>query len=40
VVLTIRLRAADRKKLEKAARKKKQPVSAWARQVLLAESDL
>ena len=35
VVLTIRLRPADRKKLEKAAQKAKQPVSVWARTALL-----
>lgn len=35
VVLTIRLRGAERAQLERAAKRAKEPLSAWARQVLL-----
>jgi len=35
VVLTLRLRGAERAQLERAARKAGKPVSAWARGLLL-----
>jgi len=40
VVLTIRLQKAERAALEKAARVADQPISAWARSVLLREASL
>lgn len=39
-VLQIRLRAADRKALERAAKAQGEPVSGWARAVLLREAGI
>lgn len=40
VVVTIRLRAADRAKLQKVAKKADMAFSAWAREALLEKADL
>ena len=40
VVLTLRLRGAERAQLERAARKTGKPVSVWAREVLLGAAEV
>jgi uncharacterized protein (DUF1778 family) len=40
VVLTLRLKAAERKALERAAKTAGTSVSAWARDVLMAQTDV
>lgn len=39
-VLTLRLRPAERGRLQKAARRAEKPLSAWARDVLMAQAEI